>query len=148
MQNKILKIILVIFSAIGVADTTYLSSRIIAGAPVKCTIFSGCEAVTTSQYSHVFGVPLAMIGLAYYLCVLFYSIWLLTKKEDTKKIFLPVLLMTGMGFGISLVLLYLQLYVIGSICIYCVTSVLSSTILFSVSSMLYFGKADKAGQAN
>lgn len=131
---KLPRWILVSFLALGFLgfiDTSYLTVSHYTGSELSCTLTGGCGEVTGSEYSTIFGVPLALLGLLYYL-----GIVILTKLYwDLKKhSFLNLIrLMTVSGFVFSLYLVYLQIYVIEAICQYCMLSAISSTLLFIVS---------------
>ena len=120
-----------ILSAIGFADATYLTVKYFLGTPVACSILKGCEQVTTSHYSLFFGQPVALFGSIYYLAVLLLTaIYFETKK---RFFFTIANILTLFGFLISLRFVYLQVFVIKAICIYCMTSAASSTLLFILS---------------
>jgi len=102
--------------------------------------------VTTSAYSKVFGLPLALYGAAYYLFMLIISVFYFdTKNEPAFKIlkYVPVT-----GFLASAYFVYLQLFVIHALCTYCVISAITSTTLFILSFFLtYLGsQVDISGQ--
>ena len=50
---------------------------------------------------------------------------------------LLLVLAGALGFAASLALLYTQIFIIGALCIYCLTSLGTSTIIFIVSMVLY-----------
>lgn len=122
---------LLVPAVIGLFDATYLTSAHYAGFAVTCSILGGCEKVTTSQYATISGVPVALLGALYYLAVLL----LVLGYWETKKVILArsIAVLTGLGFLFSLWFLYLQVYVIKALCLYCLTSAAASTILFSLS---------------
>lgn len=121
-------------SALGFLDASYLTVEHFMNKVPPCSITRGCEAVTTSQYSLLFGIPLALLGAAYYLAVIIALIYYL----DSRK---PVMIkliakFTAVGFLFSVYLVYLQLAVIHAICQYCMLSALSSTALFIIGLMV------------
>jgi uncharacterized membrane protein len=126
--------LLVLFSFGGFLDATYLTVKHYLGTPIPCSIFAGCEKVTTSQYATLWGIPVAMLGAIYYLLIFV----LLIAYLDTKKE--PVLYFTArltlIGFLASIWFLYLQLFIIKAICLYCVVSAFTSTMLFVLGIML------------
>lgn len=73
-------------------------------------------------------MPVSLIGAIYYLTILI-STLLFVDTKNTKALlalsYLPVA-----GFAVSLLLVFLQLFVIQAICFYCVISAISSTLLF------------------
>ena len=83
----------------------------------------------------MFGVPLAIFGVAYYLFILFSA---LAYLQTNKNIFANILaFVPSFGFLFSLYLIYLQLVVIKYICIYCMLSALSSTLIFILSLIIF-----------
>ena len=120
-----------IVSAIGFTDATYLTTQHFLGAPVACSILKGCEQVTTSQFAVIFGVPVALLGSVYYLTILVLSVAYL----DSRKIYILnfIAKITPLGFLASLYFVYLQIFVIKAICLYCMGSAITSTLLFILS---------------
>ncbi len=118
-------------AAIGFADATYLTVKYFIGAPVTCAILKGCEQVTTSHYSLVFGQPVALAGALYYLSVLILTAIYLENKN--KLFFLLANILTLFGFLVSARFVYLQIFVIKALCIYCMVSASTSTLLFGLS---------------
>lgn len=114
----------------GFLDATYLAAQHYLGTTPNCSIFSGCGEVLTSSYATVAGVPLALLGALYYLAVFLTTI-LYLDSEDRRYLKLAALF-TIVGFLASLALLYLQLFVIGFLCFYCLISAAASTILFAL----------------
>ncbi len=138
-----LPIAFLILGAIGFADATYLTTQHFLGMPVACAILKGCEQVTTSHYSLFFGQPVALFGSIYY-----FSVLVLTALyfQTQKRLFFTFAnILTLFGFLISLRFVYLQLFVIGAICIYCMTSAASSTLLF-ILSLISFKKKKSAAE--
>ncbi len=134
--SKGLIVLLFVVAIIGFVDASYLTVEHYANKIPPCST-DGCETVLTSEYSKVFGVPVALGGAVYYLAI----IALLMVYLDTKKeVFLRgALLFTTVGFISSLYFLILQAFVIKAYCQYCLVSALTSTILF-VTSLVIFKK--------
>lgn len=119
---------LILYSAIvaflGFLDATYLAIQHLKNVIPPCTI-GGCEVVLTSQFSTIFGIPLAIFGSGFYLSVIILCILILT---NYKKMFLKAYyLLAVWGFIFSLFLLSLQAFVIKSFCQYCLLSVATSS---------------------
>lgn len=123
-----LAIAFLVISFIGFLDATYLTVQHYRGLPPECSIIKGCEEVATSEYAVVLGVPVALLGVIYYLAILILSIiYLDSKKESIIKL---AALLTIAGLGASIWFVYLQLFIIKAICIYCMFSAATSTTLF------------------
>lgn len=115
-------------SFIGFIDASYLTVSHYTGADLNCNLVSGCEQVTNSEYSVVFGIPLALMGLFYYLSIFLLSfLYLDIKKEVIFEFIRPL---TVAGLLASVWFVYLQIYVIEAICQYCMLSAGTSTLLF------------------
>lgn len=127
--------LLLIPGIVGLLDATYLTSAHYSGRPVACSVLGGCEQVTTSAYATIGGIPLALFGAFYYLAVILLII--VSIELWNKRILGMIALLTGIGFIVSLVLLYLQAYVINAFCLYCLVSAASTTIIFFVTLYLF-----------
>lgn len=127
-RSKILVVIVAILSFAGFLDASYLTFKHYSGTPINCAIFNGCEEVTTSQYATIGSIPVALLGAIYYAAIFL----LIIAYLDTKNLnfFKLAILLTPLGFLTSLGLVYLQLFVIKAICLYCMVSAVDSTLLF------------------
>ena len=135
--------IILICAAIGFLDTVYLSIEHILtlnGGSVFCIVGApgSCDIVLQSIYSKVLGIPLAYVGLFYYTTIILILIWL----HRVRNIRLWHLLQGIIAFGFitSLRLVYLQLFVLYTICPYCMVSATMSTIMFGVVVWYRFKK--------
>jgi uncharacterized membrane protein len=115
-----------VVSLVGLADSIYLAAEHISGRSVKCTIVSGCSEVLSSPYATVRGVPLALIGATAY----FSAFSLATLAAFDYKLAGTLLtIVVGLMFLTTLWLLYLQAFVIGHFCQFCLLSAILTTIL-------------------
>jgi len=121
----------IILSLLGLGDTVFLAIKHYQGAPVTCIILEGCDVVTTSSYSVVWGIPLAVLGAAYYASLFAMLLFFSVKKANI--IFQLTLGVAILGFLVSCYLTYLQVFVIGAICVYCVFSALLTTLILFIS---------------
>ena len=129
IKIKVIAITFVTLSAIGFLDATYLTMEHYRGSVPPCAI-AGCEIVLKSGQSAIFGVPVALFGVIYYLTILILSIAYL---ESGKIAILRLAsYLTIIGVIASAYFVYLQLFVIGQICQYCMVSASTSTGLFGM----------------
>jgi len=140
-QNKakfaVIAVLFLILSLIGFIDATYLTAKHYLGSPVTCSLTSGCEIVTTSEYSTIFGVPVALGGAVYYFIILLLSIIYTETKRDRLLKFIA--LFTIIGFLSSAWFVYLQIFVLHALCLYCLASAATSTALF-ITGIVLLGK--------
>jgi uncharacterized membrane protein len=121
-------------SLIGLADSLYLTVEHLSGRSVRCTITSGCSEVLSSPYSSVRGFPLAALGaIAYFV---FFSLATLVAFGYRGLGKLLALLVAAM-FLTTLWLLYLQAFVIGHFCQFCL---LSATVTTTLTVLVVFAR--------
>lgn len=117
----------------GFLDASYLTAKKVQGGSINCFVFSGCDAVSNSSYSTIFGLPLALYGAVFYLAVFILSVLFLERRSH--KAALAVAGLSGIGVITSAYLLYLQGFVIGSFCSYCVLSAGFSGTIFGAMTI-------------
>ncbi len=129
LQPRFKKFLIVIFvlAGLGLVDALYLSVQHYTGEVPPCTLTGGCEKVTTSEYSKIFGIPVAYMGALYYLGLLAVLIFFVDLKR--RELFLFATGIVSFGFIFSIYLTYLQFFVINALCPYCLLSALTSSIL-------------------
>jgi uncharacterized membrane protein len=117
----------------GLADSIYLTIEHISGRSVRCTIVSGCSEVLSSPYASVRGIPLALIGAVAY----FAAFSLATLGAFDYKLAGTLLtVLVGLMFLTTLWLFYLQAFVIGHFCQFCLLSAILTTILTILVALL------------
>ena len=126
---------IIILSLIGFTDAAFLLAKRISGAPIPCFITSGCDTVSKSPYSVMFGVPLSAWGMLFYLGIGFLALLYMDTKNLIVAKLLP--LATTLGFLSSAYFIYIQKFKIGAFCIYCILSALVSTVLFALGLVVY-----------
>ena len=120
---------------IGLGDTFYLSYYHLLGITPGCAL-RGCEVVLTSVYATPLGVPMAYLGVVYYLFAFFLSM-LLVIDPKSLGLRLGVLLFTAIGLASSLCFELIQATIIHAICMYCAISAFTTLVLFCVSVWHY-----------
>ena len=116
---------------IGFADSAYLTAQHIRGVIPPCVLLNNCELVLTSKYASIGPVPVAALGLLYYGTVLL----LLIAYVDigNRRILHWACWLVSAGMLASLYFVYVQLFVLGALCPYCLLSTATTLILFVVS---------------
>ena len=117
----------------GLGVATYIAIAESGGGAPKCIVGGGgCETVANSQYSHLAGINVAVIGIAGYVLLLVAA--LLPGDPGRFGGFLGALI----GFGFSLYLTYLELFVIDAICQWCVASAVLMALSLAVAATRAF----------
>jgi uncharacterized membrane protein len=92
-----------------------------------------CTKVTTSPQSYVFGIPVAVLGLAFYVAaVALMSPW--AWRSSRREVHLIRLVSVMVGVGFVLYLIYAELFIIGSICLYCTSVHVIMFLLFALTA--------------
>jgi len=119
----------------GLGVSIYLTIAHFTDKPLAGCSESGlvnCTKVTTSPQSYVFGIPVAVLGLAFYLAaVALMSPW--AWRWARREIYLLRIASLVVGIGFVLYLLYAELFIIGSICLYCTSVHAITFILFGLT---------------
>jgi uncharacterized membrane protein len=118
---------------IGLLISAYLAwTRLAGGLPV-CGPLHGCETVALSAYSELAGIPVAYLGLAFsgVLLCLALAWWLRADRRALIGLY---------GFGLVGVLFvayltYLELFVIGAICVWCASYAVSVVVGWIVAAL-------------
>jgi uncharacterized membrane protein len=125
-------------AAIGIGVATYITiADSGGGAPACLAGGGGCETVASSAYSHLFGVNVAVFGIAGYVLLLAAALL----RGDGARI--AGFGMALAGFGFSAYLTYLELFTIEAICQWCVTSAALMTLLLALNLTRAFGYLGK-----
>lgn len=113
---------LALLAGLGVVLSAYMVAARAAHAPVYCPLGTGCDIVQSSRYAAVFGIPVALLGLAYYAAVLVLG---LRPLRDERRWALAMPL-AGAGVGASAVFTVVQQTAIRATCTLCVLSAMLS----------------------
>lgn len=116
-------------SLAGLALATYLSVTYLSGADLACGVDGGCGAVTTSQYSRFLGIPVALLGVGGYSILLLASLAAIGLPHPPAALRWTIAAIAAIGFAFSAYLTATQTFLIGSYCIYCLTSASLMTAL-------------------
>ncbi|MCC6190492.1 MAG: vitamin K epoxide reductase family protein [Anaerolineales bacterium] len=132
-----------VLAALGVLDSAYLTWVKLANTRAFCSGVGDCDAVNSSVYSEVRGVPIALLGLGVYLLIL--GLLALERRLPILAEFGPLavfgLALTGTLY--SAYLTYVELFVLYAVCPYCVVSALLITgiLVLAVARLLHGSRA-------
>ncbi len=133
--------VFIVLAVLGFSDATWLAIKHFTQTIVPCSLTHGCELVTTSQYSLILGIPVALLGSLYYFTLIFGTIISLESKKE--RIFRLITRFSLAGFLMSLWFLFAQIFLIHAICQWCLGSAITSTLLFVLSYFFYPKAATK-----
>jgi len=123
-------------SIVGLIAAGYLSYIEISQSQAVCGPIGDCNRVQESPYAYIFGVlPVGVLGLAGYLLI---SVAWVTRTFGNKNFRNPasiaIWIMAWFGIIFSIYLTFLEPFIIGATCAWCITSALVITIIFLAST--------------
>lgn len=121
-----------LLSLLGLTDAIYLTVQHVTGQSVRCTIIAGCSEVLSSSYATIGSVPLALVGATAYFCVFSLATLAAFGNRWAGQL---MMLVIALMFVVTLWLIYLQAFVIGHFCQFCLFSA-GITILLTVISFI------------
>ena len=142
---------MIVLAVIGLGLASYLTYVHYSGIKPACSLGGSCEKVQTSAYSHLAGIPVALMGLIGYVTIL--ALLLAPEGETTRFATFSV---TTIGFGFSAYLTYREVFSIHAICEWCVSSAVILTALVSLAVWRFLlgeepsgaGKSPEAGRSD
>lgn len=117
------------FAILGLVVASYLIWIKVNPSALYCAGVGDCEAVNSSRYSVVWGIPIAIFGALAYAAIL--GTLLLEKRVAFFTAWGP-LIEFGLAFAgtlYSAYLTYIEVAVIHKICPYCVTSAIAISLI-------------------
>lgn len=120
-----------VLSLAGLGDSSYLTYEHFADQIPPCPTHGliSCLKVTNSPESHVFGIPVALLGLVYYVVVTAINLPPLWRLWD-RRIHWARLGLAVMGIGMVIYLLVAELFLIKAICLWCTGVHIVTFLLF------------------
>ncbi len=132
--GKKLSLIIIFLILFGFGVALYLTSLHYTGRSALCgasKTFSSCDMVLQSKYSEIFNIPVALFGVVFYVTLLVIFLEIVKRGE---KFFINIMFILEIfGFLFSILLTYTQIFLIGALCPYCLTSAIVTTTLFFLS---------------
>lgn len=128
--------LIIVFAFFGLADSVYLAQQANSGTPLICNIqnLSGCNIVASSEYSKVFGIPIAEFGVAFY--SLLFVLGALEAALYNRAIRRTLQVLAVAGLAVSAYSTYIQMYWIQAYCIYCLMSAALTVGIFIFATLI------------
>lgn len=128
-----LRLISLALALIGLAVSLYLTWVKVARTSAFCGGVGDCEAVNSSIYAQINGVPVAVLGAGAYLAMA-----VLLFMEPRGQLWAEWAPLAVFGLGLtgtlySAYLTYIELAVLHAVCPYCVVSAVCITAIFAIS---------------
>lgn len=115
----------------GLALASYIRHKKTSKETLVCPLRSNCNTVIFSDYSDFFGIPVELLGMAYYFLVaVFYGILLVLPGQVPSFVVFAAVCVTISAFLFSLYLTFIQGFALKQWCTWCLTSAAFSTAIF------------------
>ena len=124
-------------SVLGIAIAFYLTYVETSGTEAICGPVGDCNTVQESAYAMLFGVvPVGLLGIIGYALIL--SVWAIGYWGEAKWQWITAIAIWGMAFfGVlfSIYLTFLEPFVIGATCMWCISSAIIQTIILLAATL-------------
>ena len=131
LANRVGPAAMLIVLAVGLIAAVYLAYVETTGSEAVCGPIGDCNTVQQSEFATLFGfLPVAVLGLIGYLAILFvyvYGTWIQGAGDEYAPAL--VFLMAFLGLSFSIFLTFLEPFVIGATCAWCLTSAVSMALV-------------------
>lgn len=121
-------------AVVGVAVATYLTiAHFDTASLLACpgTRVVNCEKVTTSPESHILGIPVAVLGLVFFVAIavaMLPAAW----RSTNPLVRYGRLLFALTGVGMVVYLVYTELFTLDAVCLWCTAVHVLTLILFTI----------------
>ncbi len=115
-------------AAVGLGVAAYMAVIEVTAGQAVCGPLGDCNAVQRSEYARLAGIPIGVLGLAAYVAVL--VAWAVSRIAGSPVAEAGCILVAGIALGgtvFSVYLTFLEPFVIGATCMWCLTSALTIT---------------------
>ncbi|HXL53044.1 MAG TPA: vitamin K epoxide reductase family protein [Gemmatimonadales bacterium] len=125
---------IVLLALVGLLVATYLwlyKIGVLGG--LQCGTGS-CESVQASRYAELFGIPVALYGVAGYAALMALGLASLRPRVAVdRRVAVLLATLATVGFAFSLYLTAIELFVLHEICRWCVASAVIATAIWVLS---------------
>jgi uncharacterized membrane protein len=132
-MEKRLSQLAIVLTIIGLLVSIYMTIYKITSNDSMCIGSGDCKTVNASRYAEVYGIPVAVLGVAGYSAIL--AVLLMERKpgffqQNGTLLFFGLSLT---GFLFTLYLIFVETVLIKAYCPFCITSQTAMTIIFIIS---------------
>jgi uncharacterized membrane protein/thiol-disulfide isomerase/thioredoxin len=135
---------------VGFGVAGYLAYVETAQVDAVCGPVGDCNTVQQSEYARLFGIlPIGVLGLLGYVAI--FTAWLMVRyarEQLASPAVISLFVMTALGTLFSIYLTFLEPFVIGATCIWCLTSAVLMTALMLLSVTPAKAAMEKLGTRN
>jgi len=128
-------LLLAALDLVGLVVASYLSTVELQGELPYCGPLHGCETVALSEYSRIAGVPVAVFGVILSLSLLTLALaWI---RSGRLALLAAHYALSLVGVVFEVYFTYLEVVVIGAMCVWCMTYGLSLVARFAIALWIW-----------
>ena len=128
--------LLPVVACLGLVIASYMAYVEIGGNEAVCGAVGDCNTVQQSEYAEVFGlIPIGLLGVLGYVMIL--AVWLVSRRADGWLADTAQALLLGFslfGTAFSIYLTFLEPFVIGATCAWCLTSAMLMILILCLQA--------------
>ena len=132
------RVAVAVLAAIGTAVSAYLTWVHYSGTLALCVGVGGCEAVQTSRFAMIGDIPVALVGLAGMVGML--AVALVRLRSDAPWAATTLFAMSVAATAYVAYLTYIELFVLGAVCPWCVAVAIVSVAIFALTAWELFAE--------
>jgi uncharacterized membrane protein len=136
-------LVLAVLDLIGLGIASYLSWVELRGELPNCGPLHGCEQVALSEYSRIGGLPVAVYGVA--LSLLLFSLAIAWWRTNDGRLLAAHYGLSLLGVTFEVYFTYLEVFVIGAVCVWCASYGISLVARFLVALWVWVHRARYVG---
>jgi uncharacterized membrane protein len=124
-----------LLAVVGIGVAAYLSFVEVTGVRAVCGPVGDCNTVQQSVYARLLGVPIGVLGIAGYVAII--TTWALGARGSRRAhdgAWLAVWMMAVAATAFSIYLTFLEPFVIGATCAWCLSSAVIVTLILIVAT--------------
>ena len=132
-MDKWLYRISIILAVIGLLVSIYMTIYKVTSNDALCLGSGDCSTVNASRYAEVYGIPVAVIGIAGYFAILMTHWYEQRDKFFEKNGPMLIFGLALTGFLFTVYLIYIEFAILKALCPFCLTSQAAMTLIFIIS---------------
>lgn len=122
---------IIILAVLGIFVATHIFKEKKKKKPLICSKNFKCDSVVRSKYSKLFGAPVELFGIFYYILIIVsFSLFLFRPSVISPLFIIFVFFATGGAFLFSIYLTFIQTFKIKEFCSWCLSSAVISSFIF------------------
>jgi len=124
-------VVLAVLDLVGLAIASYLSVVAVRGDLPYCGPLKGCEEVALSDYARIGGIPVAVFGVI--LSIVLFGFAAAWTRSSAQSLLAAHYGLSLVGVVFEIYFTWVELFVIGAVCVWCASYGLSLVARFLVA---------------